>query len=348
MKRQIIYIVLLLSFMIQFSSCKKEEEQNQNTKSGVLIVNEGNFGWGNASLSLYNRESKSLTKDIFKENNGFQIGDVAQSAVVYDSLILVAVNNSSKVEVISKNTFRRIISITIPNSSPRYIQPLNDNEALVTELYANKIWLINFRTGTIVRSVDVSGETNQMILSGNKLFATERTKFNGSFVAQIRVIDLSNYSTAKIIPLQTEPNSIAMDNAGNIWTLTDEKATESKTAMLVKISSISLSAIDSFSFVAGNTPRNLSYLKSNNSLFYSISGNIFKYTIGNITLDVAPYIQTNSASIYALGVDNTNNEIYASDAIDYVQSSRILRYNASAQKLDEFIAGIISTNFLFY
>jgi hypothetical protein len=348
MKRQLINIVLLCMLLIQFSSCRKEEDKNQNTKSGVLIVNEGNFGWGNASLSAYDRENKSLTKDIFKDNNSFQIGDVAQSALVYDTLILVAVNNSSKVEVISKNTFRRIISITIPNSSPRYIQPLNNNEALVTELYAKKIWLINFRTGTIVRSIDVSGETNQMILSGNKLFITERTKFNGSFVAQIRVIDLSNYSTAKIIPLQTEPNSIAMDNSGNIWTLTDEKATESKTSMLVKINSSSLSAIDSISFPSGNAPRNLAYLKSNNSLIYSIAGNIFKYTIGNATLDAVPFIQTNSTSLYTLGVDNTNNEIYTSDALDYVQSSRILRYNASAQKLDEFTAGIISTNFLFY
>lgn len=348
MKRQLINIVLLLSFMIQFISCKKEAQQNQNNKSGVLIVNEGNFGWGNASLSLYNRESESLTKDIFKDNNVFQIGDVAQSAVVYDSMILVAVNNSSKVEVISKNTFKRIISITIPNSSPRYIQPLNDNEALVTELYANKIWLINFRTGTVVRSIDVSGETNQMILSGNKLFVTERTKFNGSFVAQIRVIDVTNYSTIKTIPLQTEPNSFATDNLGNIWTLTDEKATETKTSMLVKINSSSLSAVDSISFSSGNAPRNLAYLKSNNSLIYSIAGNIFKYTIGNATLDAVPFIQTNSTSLYTLGVDNTNNEIYTSDALDYVQSSRILRYNASAQKLDEFTAGIISTNFLFY
>lgn len=348
MKRQLTNIVLLLSFVIQFSSCKKEEQQNQNPKSGVIIVNEGNFGWGNASLSLYNRESKSLTKDIFKDNNGFLIGDVAQSAVVYDSLILVAVNNSSKVEVISKNTFKRLISITIPNSSPRFIQPLNDNEALVTELYANKIWLINFRTGTFARSIDVSGETNQMILSGNKLFVTERTKFNGSFVAQIRVIDVTNYSTIKTIPLQTEPNSIAMDNSGNIWTLTDEKATELKTSMLMKINSSSLSTVDSISFPSGNAPRNLAYLKSNNSLIYSIAGNIFKYTIGNVSLDALPFIQTNSTSIYTLGVDNTNNEIYTSDALDYVQSSRILRYNASAQKLDEFTSGIISTNFLFY
>lgn len=340
--------MLLFLLMIQFSSCKKEEQKNHNTKSGVLIVNEGNFGSGNGSLSLYDRKDKTLTKDIFKESNGFYIGDVVQSAVVYDSLILVAVNNSSKVEVILKNTFKRIISITIPNSSPRFIQPLNNSEALVTELYANKIWLINFRTGTVVRSIDVSGETNQMILSGNKIFVTERTKFNSSFVAQIRVINTIDFTTIKNITLQTEPNSIAMDNSGNIWTLTDEKATESKTAMLVKISSSSLSAVDSFSFVSGIAPRNLSHLKSNNSLFYSISGNIFKYTIGNVSLDSLPFIQTNSTSIYSLGMDNTNNEIYAADAIDYVQSSRILRYNASAQQLDKFTAGIISTNFLFY
>ena len=62
----------------------------------VLIGCEGNFGWGNASISLYNPTDNSITNTIFQNINGYAIGDVLQSITEYNGKLFVVVNNSGK------------------------------------------------------------------------------------------------------------------------------------------------------------------------------------------------------------------------------------------------------------
>jgi len=341
MKR--LFIVLIGIMLI--ASCKKDSSTNVPiAEHGVLTVNEGNFNWGNAGLSLFDFDKNTVNKDVFKDANGFSLGDVAQSATLIDSLLYVVVNNSAKVVVVSASTFKQQSVISITGSSPRFFLSVNDSIAYVTELYANKIWIVNRLTGAVKGNISVDGETNQMEKNSDLIFVAERTKFNGSPVAQIRVINTLSHLTSKVIPLPTQPNSICKDVAGNIWVLTDTGG--GKPASLIAIDNGTLSVTKQFDFSTGKTPNRLRYNTSTHSLCYLLETGVYSTATTLTALPTTPLFTTTASIPYAFDID-VKGMYYLADAIDYTQSSKCFIYNPDGSQSHSFNAGINTNQFVF-
>ena len=171
---------VVVGVTLSLTSCMKWDygdavEDFNATGAGLFITNEGNFQYGNATLSYYDPATKQVHNEIFFRANGMKLGDVAQSMTIYDNKGWVVVNNSHVIFAIDLNTFKevgRIENLT----SPRYIHFLSDEKAYVTQLWDNRIFIINPKKYEITGYIQVpdmtmeSGSTEQMVQYGKYVY----------------------------------------------------------------------------------------------------------------------------------------------------------------------------------
>ena len=70
-----------ICILLFLSACSKSDEPPGTdlfVSNGVLIANEGNFQWGNASLSYYDIENNQVHNNLFQAVNNRLLGDVFQ------------------------------------------------------------------------------------------------------------------------------------------------------------------------------------------------------------------------------------------------------------------------------
>lgn len=345
---------------ILFSSCSKSPVEtiffDFSGNNGVYIVNQGNFMYGNSSLSFYNPETKRVLNDLFQARNGAPLGDVAQSMTIWNHLGFIVVNNSGKIYVIDSRTAEFKGSIT-GLSSPRYVHFINSEKAYITDLYATKITIFNPKTLQITGNISVLNSkakfnqhsTEQMIQYKNLIFTN-----CWSYDNKILVIDSNSDRLVDSIEVFKQPNSMVIDKDNKIWVLTDGGFEGSPYGYelpgLLKINAETREIERSFRFVAGDHPINLCINATKDTLFF-LNKHVWKIAVSGKKLPDQPFIQSKYTSLYggfySLAIDPLSSEIYLGDAIDHSQNGIVYRYAPSGKLIDEFKVGISPGNFAF-
>ena len=345
-------ITWFLLALLMFAGCMKDDEwikTHQNGTSlpnGVFIINEGNFMYGNASLSFYNPTTREVQNDLFFNVNGLPLGDVAQSMVIYNNLGYIVINNSGKVYVINPSDGQYVGKIT-GLTSPRYIHFLNSEKAYITDLYAGQVTIVNPKTYQITGTIPTVGHasTEQMVQWNEYLFVS-----CWSFDNTILVIDTRTDKVAGEIKTGKQPGGLVLDKFNKIWTLCDggwtKSGTTSRIPMLQCIDPATRTVEKSFSLTADAKPSRLAINGTRDSLLF-INDGIWKIGVNQTTMSDRPFLTTANHLYYSLAIDPQTSELYLSDAIDYMQRGVIYRYSSLGVKVDSFKTGIIPGAFCF-
>jgi len=343
MRFTIIPLFLLFFF---FTACEKKPQDNNQPPliekgKGVFILNEGNFQWGNASVSYYRTDNNTLYDDIFNTINNRHLGDVCQSMYIYNDKAYIIVNNSQKIEVVDVNTFQSISTIN-GLASPRYFLPVSQTKAYVSDMSSNAVSIIDLNTNTKTGEIPCSGSNEEMLLLNNKVYITNTS------TSYLYIADALTDHITDSIHLSYGTVSVKLDNTAKLWVLCMGNQADHTNAALYKVNPANNSIELSLPFTTPLNVWNKIKMNQNCDTMYFSNGNVFRMKTTDNQLPHDTLIKSGNRNFYGLGVDPGNGYLYISDAIDYVQEGKIYVYSPNGDFIKTFNAGIIPGEFCFY
>jgi DNA-binding beta-propeller fold protein YncE len=313
-------------------SCKPNEKPIQAINIGqkVLVCNEGNFGWGNADFDIYNKNTGELSSSVFNNANGTKLGDVLQSGIVWNGELYLVINNSGKIAVIDTGSFKlqRTLSGFV---SPRYIEPINTSKALVTDLYANTVYVIDKQSG-ITQKIAVRGRCEQMAA-------------NNTTIA-IACHQGMTYFFDKVSEKITD-SAVVPNGAGQLQYINGQWFTMAKSGQKSIIYSVnpgsSAAAWDTTSHNANYSLFQF-HQKLNKWLF--LEGHKL-VLMNNDFSNISTVYDGGPANFYGLRIDPDNGDIYLANAKNYTSNGEVIRLNSAFNELAKFTVGLIPGEFIF-
>ena len=243
---------LLAALLSVVCACDKIPELpsfdgEDGNKAVMIVVNEGLFTTNTAALSVIYADG-TVHYDVFRAVNQRPLGDVAQSMTEINGLYFIAIDNSRRIEILDPKSFRSVGSIRYSRAgSPRYITPLTDSTAVVSDLHNQ---LVTIRTRPPYRELEYielpfsSSGIEQMITVGGKVFCTyidrgiavfDAAKFRLSTMRLIDEVSVSwAQSTAKPV----------VDHRGRIWFLSTKRVDGVETPRLSCIDPVTEEVVD--------------------------------------------------------------------------------------------------------
>ncbi len=320
-------------------------EEFAASDAGLFVVNEGNFQYGNASLTYYDPATKQAENEVFFRANAQKLGDTAQSMTVRNGVGWIVVNHSHVIFAIDLATFR-IVGHIEGFTSPRYIHFVSDTKAYVTQLWDNRIFVVDPRTFEITGHIVCpkmemeSGSTERMVQEGRYVYV------NGwSYQNRLFKIDTDTDTVVDELTVGIQPASLVMDSRRKLWTMTDGGYEGSpygyEAPTLCRIDPETFAVEKRFRFRLGDRPSELQLDGTGNRLYWLDDEAVWTMDIEADTLPTQPLVEGTGTLYYGLTVDPASEEIYVADAIDYQQAGIVYRYSAQGELLDEFYAGVI-------
>ncbi|SHJ10318.1 hypothetical protein SAMN05443429_10941 [Cruoricaptor ignavus] len=141
-------------------------------ENGILVVNEGNFGKGNSSVSFLDSNGK-ISNDIYSaENNGEKIGDILQSISFSGDDAYFVVNNSNKINVVNRYTLKKKTEIKNEMKQPRYAAFSNKNLYVTSNGYNSTsfVYIYNKNDHAFLKKIEFPRYAEKIAEAGGNIF----------------------------------------------------------------------------------------------------------------------------------------------------------------------------------
>lgn len=344
MKNRFLYILLIT--LMGLWSCTSDDNSGPKGEyaKGIFVVNEGNFGLGNGSVSHFNTDTKEVEQDIFKSVNEIPLGDVVQSMHVDGKQAYIVVNNSKKVEVVDLGTFKSTATISAGLANPRYMATKGTKGYISNwgnfdasfNLDQSFIAVVDLTNQALLKKINTQNGTENVLIVGDRLFVSN------NFTSTVEIINLATEAVEKSLTVGNSPGALAVDNAGTVWVVCGG-SWGGNDGKLVSINA-SNGSIQKTIDLGFNVAAKMAINKPKNQHYIYSGKKVYRHQNNTVT----PFLDiTEFTSIYGIGFDEKNGHLYVSDDAGFAGNGTVRRYSEDGSLIDSFISGIGPNGFVF-
>jgi YVTN family beta-propeller protein len=349
-------ILAAFTGLILFSSCEKNDDKVSAPlgafDNGILVLNQGNFGSGNAAVSFLQNDFSTSQNNIFATiNPSITLGDTAQDIGFYNDLAFIVVNGSNKIEIVNRYTFIHVASINLGLNNPRYIAFCNGKGYVTnwgdgTNMTDDFVAVLNLENYAVSATIPVVEGPEKIVVKDKNLYVAHQGGYG--FGNSISVINATSNTVLKTINVGDVPNSLRIEGS-NLYVLCAGKpsyADQETNGAFVKINLTDNMVTSTLNFLNLKHPANLNIY--NSQVYYNIGNQIFKTELSATTLPTAAFLSFDAAAMtYLYNFEVENNSIFAADAMDFNANGKVYIYSLDAKLQKTFTVGIAPAGFYF-
>ncbi len=340
-----IYKSIFGLILISIIACQPEDVGPQTDDSsgsisdftnGVFVINEGNYTWGNGSLSFYHPEEKKAYNQLFDGINDYPLGDVPQSIRKGKFDYCICVNNSNS--VIFCDYQMNVIKEFTGINSPRFSTEDEAGNVYVSSLYGKQIIRINSDRTTIDTLAQFDEWTENILWHDESLYIVQKRFGESDSLYKNKLFKLNSAWEKE------DSVSIGEDISGMELISPNQLAVLSQTAEASKIWFVNLKDLTTEVKTIPGKASFLTFSASMQKLYYFKNG-IYSYDV--LTKEEKLIKEITGKNIYNFSVDALRSEFYLCDAKDFISRGHLLRYDVEGELLDSVLLSIIPSEIYF-
>ncbi len=351
--RTFTFWALFLGIHTIFISCTEDDRPDPPIagQDGYFIVNEGGFGNANTSISYYDRQKDSVFNNVFSNANNRPLGDQTQSMTVFDDRGFIVVQNSSKIEVIDRETFESLAIIGPDEGivSPRFFLGLNPTKGYVTDWGADgvsgTIKVLDLNSYQVTATIPVGAGPNGLVVHNNLVYVANGGGLGSD--STVAVLDPQTDTIVQKITVGDNPGSLAIDANDRIWVVGGGKLVydpvdfsivedESTPGFIARLENDEVTlTVPADQINTG--PATINTDPTGQLLYFRYQGGIYAMSTDNTTLPTAPLIDKD---FYGLGVDPVSGEILTGQAPNFSSDGVFSRYSSTGTLIQSYDVGI--------
>ncbi|MEM9921474.1 MAG: DUF5074 domain-containing protein [Bacteroidota bacterium] len=316
--------------------------------SGIFIANNGNPKDGTSgTISFYERTRQQVVNDIFqKANNNKVLGSNVRQISVVEQQAYILVEDAEKIEIVQTSNFQSRGAVG-GFERPQCFLALDNTKAYISQWGADgvngSIKVLDLINKVVVKEIPTRSGPGQMVRKGNFVYLVNQ----GGFVLDsvISKIDISTDRIVKTIAVGAAPHSLQVDQNNHLWVLSRgvidrANPANSRPAKLVRISGDAIR----FSLDLEAGASDLVINRTKDQLYFLNDGWIYRLGITETSLPAVPFL---ARSYTSLAIDPLTNHLVVADPRNLTVAGEVLIFDAQAQEISRFQAGVFPRHFWF-